>query len=176
MFRFISFVLVTFLLLIPQLSYGAMNQAQLSTLKTEIDADPKVLGYSGEDNQVVADLLNEAGLSNETIDATYGGVTLTPDDILDCYVVSEYSSLNSTQRDRIDYYVDLSAKSCGGLYINKFLPKLRLIITNLFVTPGNVPDTAQALLDLTYRDATRAEALGLPFVTDMDVARARDLP
>jgi hypothetical protein len=45
----------------------ALTDAQIAILHTEITTDPESLGYAGKTDPEVADLLNEVGLSGETI-------------------------------------------------------------------------------------------------------------
>lgn len=119
----------------------------LNVLKTELDTDPELLGYSGMNDETAAIKLNEVGASGEIID----------NDIIESYKIInavtttplEYTALPAADRDLIQLitssqFVDI--KDAG----------IKSAISAMF---GVGTDARTALLELTTRAASRAEVL-----------------
>ena len=132
-------------------------------LKTEIANDPASLGYSGQEDQQVADLLNEIGLSGETIN----------NDILESYQivnavdVDDWTALSDIERERLKFIL------CPG-EVDISNANIKAQIGIMF---GVGTDTRTALLALTIRPASRGEILfgnGIS-VSSLDVHIARRL-
>lgn len=138
----------------------ALTDAQIIELKTEIDNDSKVLGYSGKTDQEVAALMNTVGLSNETIDR---GV-IDAHEIVSACVSTDLNALSDKQQAQLLFVV-----SAGQ--VNTSDAKIRAIFGGLF----NGTQTKTNLLTLATRPASRAEVLFGEEVKYWDVARARAL-
>lgn len=121
--------------------------AFLDDLKTEIQTDPKSLGYSAliNDLQLVADKLNEVGASGETIE------------------VSSISSIEAQKAVEISEFVALSeAAQRGWQIIMNFenIPVGDSFITAQIAAIWGAGTTTRAnLLALKNRSASRAEVL-----------------
>lgn len=141
-----------------------LGKDQLAILKIELDGDPASLGYTTDD-PACADLLNEVGLSNETI----------PNES-----VSVVEIMEAIDPDEL-----------GAIPINEwlfFLKRLRLSGGRIDASDGKkfqeqavkvfpvgAANTRAALLVLKTRSASRAEVLfdaGVS-VGFLDVSRAR---
>lgn len=133
----------------------------INALKTEINSDPESLGYAGETGHKVAELLNEVGLSNETV--LRGAVPV--EEILSNIVYAELNALTTKQLQILALYT-----SNGDLDVDNSL--IQDIFKGLF---GDGTATRANLLTLAQRACSRAEKLGLPIVKYWDVNQARDL-
>lgn len=144
-----------------------LNDSQLAQLRIELDADPKSLGYAGKTNPEVAALLNEIGLSGETIGNTSVPVYRVRDEIL----VNEFAAVSAGKRDLI-----LMILGNGELELDITNSKLVNQFMNTF-TEAIAPNTRAALMSLATRDCSRAESLfgANVVVTMFDVAEARQL-
>ena len=132
-----------------------------AALKTELDSDPKNLGYSGKTDQEAADLLNTLGLSNET---TVRESVNTSDIIAALYSdKDEFMSL-----PQIDL-VRLNLLSPVG---NIDPVTIQDVLKEIF-TMADYPNIRAALIALATRDASRAEKLFSQSVSLKDVHLAR---
>lgn len=149
----------------------ALNDEQLAVLKTELETDPKSLGYSQPPNindPADAALLNEAGLSNETIGNT-NVPCLTVRDQVD---EDEFAAIPAGKRDLILMILgdgQVSLDITNALLVGQFMGAF---------TQAVAPTTRQRLIDLATRPCSRAEALfekANIHVTHLDCAHARQL-
>ena len=137
----------------------------LQELRDEMDNDPKALGYSGQTNFQIANLLNAIGLSSETVD-----VAVVSSAALQAEVVgSEYLTLNVGQRDL------WAALLMGTDSVAVRDPEIRgqvLLVWDAGTT------TRANLAALQTRSASRAEALwgDGTFITTTMVDEALLLP
>ena len=123
----------------------------LQTLKTEIQTDPKGLGYSGLAGPAdIAAKLNEHGASGETIEPTF----IDTIDAAAAVDVTEYAALSL---DRRQLWSDILTAGQDRGFPAKH-SGIRSLIGDLF-TAGNSPITRAALLALQVRSASRAEIL-----------------
>lgn len=129
----------------------------LIALKNEITTDPLALGYVGKNDEEVADLLNKTQrpVDRETLD---GGLLVAS------IVRSEYAALSATDKD----YVRLVALASS-------IPLTATIKTELGQVFPAGSQTRANLVALLKRTGSRAEELGLGFVTPSHVADARRL-
>lgn len=131
----------------------------LQVLRTEIDTDPKSLGYEGKTSQEITDLLNTVGLSAETVDAG----------VIDAYEVvnalegTDVAALTTLQLQRLSLVVSAGLVDISAAKIQSFL-------AGLF---GAGTDTRTNLIALGQKSASRAEVLGLPIVKKEFVERAQ---
>lgn len=131
----------------------------INALKTEIDTDPKSLGYAGKTDKEIADLMNEIGLSNEEI--LRGAVPA--EEMLSAMVYDDLILLTDIQLQIIAIYT-----ANGELDIAN--PNIQRIFKQIFPQGKASRDN---LLALAYRVASRAEALFNQSVNLMDVHIAR---
>jgi hypothetical protein len=120
-------------------------------IRTEIDNDPKALGYAAlraQSNgpEALAAKLNQAGASSETLFRSY--VPLA--DVLACVVASEYSSLSTANKTLWQDLVVRSAQLKSGD------ANMRATIAGIFAA-GTTSRTN--LVNVASRAASRAEAL-----------------
>ena len=135
----------------------AINYTQLAT---EINTDPKALGYAGKSDYDISVLLNTRGLSSETIFQTY-----TPsEDLVAGIVLSEYTALQANNRQFVDMVFGRPRVQTGSA-------NLRTQIAAIFAAGT----TSRAnLVAASQRSASRGEVLfgeGTN-VSDLDVAKA----
>lgn len=128
-------------------------------LKAEIDNDPKGLGYTGKTDQEVADLLNEIGLSNETVDR---GV-IDAHEVVSACEFSELDILTDKQQAMLSFIVSAGQVDTSNI-------KIKSIFAGLF---GAGTQTRTNLLALAIRPASRAEVLFGQIVSLIDVHIAR---
>lgn len=76
----------------------AINYAQLAT---EINTDPRTLGYSGKSDYAIAAILNTVGASSETITKAYTETS----EIVAGIVRSEYDALAAAAKTFLDVIV-----------------------------------------------------------------------
>ena len=133
----------------------------INVLKTEIDTDPKALGYAGKTDQGVADLLNEIGLSEEQI--LRGAVPA--DEMLSAMVYDDLIHVDLTDRQ-----LQIIAIYTANGELDIANPNVQRIFKQIFPQGKASRDN---LLALVYRDASRAEALFGQNVSKMDVHKAR---
>jgi hypothetical protein len=140
----------------------------IAALRTEIDTDPKALGYATlklqtNGPEAVAAKLNEVGASAETLFKSY----VPLEDMLAEIVFSEYSGWSAAQKTNIDQFL-------RGLRIRTGSANMRTTLGALIPTGAS----RTAMVALASRSATRAEILfgeGVR-VTDQQVAEALALP
>jgi hypothetical protein len=133
-------------------------------LKTEIQTDPKSLGYApfmtaGSDWQI-ANLLNTQGASNEKVNQR----ALAPGDVFGAIVPSEWAVVSADNKLLIQIAFSLNAIDLNNANIRA-----------LFSQAFGVGSTTRAnIVALVQRSASRAEALfGVgTFITPDDVAKA----
>ena len=148
----------------------ALSQAELAILKTEMDTDPKSLGYAGANDEAVAALINEVGLSvpPETLPNTSVSVI----DVLDAVDGTEVDdvSVNGMQ-----FFLLRMQIAGGNVDISAGSPIIGQV-ANIF-TVALAPNSRTALNALTTREASRAEILFDSGVTVsyMDVGYARQV-
>lgn len=136
----------------------------IQALRTEIDTDPKALGYAtlkAQSNgpEAVAAKLNELGASAETLFKQYVQI----EDFLAEVVLTEFTALSTAGKTAVDQFF-------RGTRIKTGSANMRTTLGALFPTGA----TRTALLALAQRSASRAEALwgeGVR-VTDQHVAEA----
>ena len=121
----------------------------IAALKTEIDTDPKGLGYAtlrtqSNGPEAVATRLNEAGASAETLFKSY----VSLEDMLAEIVFSEYSGWSAAQKTNIDQFIRGTRIKTGSANMRTTLGAL---------IPAGASRTA--LVALAQRPASRAEAL-----------------
>ena len=144
-----------------------MAAPTLQQIRTEIDTDPKTLGYAtlwAQTNgpEAVAAKMNEAGASAETIFKGY----VQTEEILAEIVLADYNALTAAQKTTLDQFLRGSRVKTGS-------SNMRATIAALF--PAGA--TRTALIALASRSASRAEVLwgeGVR-VSDTDVANAMAL-
>lgn len=144
-----------------------MAQPTLTQIRTEIDTDPKTLGYSTlwaqtNGSEAVAARMNEAGASAETLFKSY----VPMEDVLAEIVLAEYNALSAAQKTTADQFL-------RGTRIKTSSANMRATVGALF--PAGT--TRTALIALASRAASRAEALwgeGIR-VSDTEVANAMAL-
>jgi len=140
----------------------------IPALRTEIDTDPKALGYAtlrtqSNGPEAVAARMNEAGASAETLFKTY----VPLEDMLAEIVFSEYSGWSAAQKTNIDQFLRGTRIKTGSANMRTTLGAL---------IPAGASRTA--LVALASRSATRAEILfgeGVT-VTDQQAAEAMTAP
>jgi len=115
----------------------------INVLKTEINTDPKNLGYAGKTDQEIADLMNEIGLSQEQI--LRGAVPA--EEMLSAMVYDDLILLTDVQLQIIAIYT-----ANGDLDIAN--PNIQRIFKQIFPQGKASRDS---LLALVYRSASRAE-------------------
>lgn len=147
---------------------AALNPTQLQTLRTELDTDPQTLGYAGKTNYQIALLLNEVGLSGETIDREF----VMASELQGAVVGSEAILLLSPQRDLWAAFMSIAIAD-GTIPLDN--NNLRGQVLEVW---GAGTTTRSNLAALQTRSASRAEVLfgdGV-VVTDNDVEEAFLLP
>jgi hypothetical protein len=122
-----------------------MNESDYPALKTEIETDPKTLGYAGKTSQEVADLLNEVGLSDETISRGL----LPTSEIMECFVAGEMGAITSSEFSMLQLVCNREQLDMGNANIQG-------IFTSIF---AGGTDTRNNLIAKATMDASRAEAL-----------------
>lgn len=127
----------------------------LTALKSEITTDPLARGYSGLTDEQIASSLNAP---NRTADRD----TLTGGMVMASIVRSEFAALAANDKQ----YIQLLA-SCGELPITAQLK------TEFGAVFGAGTTTRANLVALLKRAGSRAEELGLGYVTPSDVANAK---
>jgi hypothetical protein len=140
----------------------------LQQIKTEIDTDPKTLGYAAlwaQSNgaEAVALKMNEAGASVETLFKGYVPV----EDMLAEIVFSEYTAWTAAQKTNIDQFL-------RGTRIKTGSANMRTTLAALIP----VGASRTAMIAFASRPCSRAEALWgeAVSVTPTQVADAKALP
>lgn len=128
-------------------------------LKAEIDTDPKNLGYSGKNNEEIVLLLNNIGLSDETVAR---GV-ISAHEIVSACDFNELRLLSDKEQAQLLFIV-----SAGQ--VNTSDTNIKTIFAGLF---SNGTTTRMNLLALADRAVSRAEALGFNIIEIWDVERAK---
>lgn len=142
----------------------ALNKAQLAILKTELDGNPEGLGYTSDDPDC-ADLLNEVGLSNETIPNESVSVV----EIMEAIDPDELGSIPINEWLFFLERLRLSGGRIDAADGKKFQEQAAKVF------PAGAANTRAALQALKIRSASRAEVLfgaGVS-VGFLDVSRAR---
>lgn len=139
---------------------GLTNE-QLVTLKTELETDPKALGYAGKTDQEIADLLNTVGLSSETVNR---GV-IDSHEVVSACVNNDYKNLTADQKTHLTFIT-----SAGQ--VNASDSKIKTVFQDMF---GPTTETRDNLLALSTRPASRAEVLFNSNVSLVEVHKARRL-
>jgi hypothetical protein len=121
----------------------------LTALRTEIDTDPKALGFAALRTQTnapeaLAARLNEPGASAETLFKSY----VLLEDALAEIVLSEFNALTAAQKTALDQFF-------RGVSLKTGSANMRTTLGALF--PAGA--TRTALIALASRAASRAEAL-----------------
>lgn len=135
-------------------------------LKTEIDTDPKGMGYSGKTDQWCTDKLNELGASGETIIRD----SVSTADIITAIYSDKDEFMSLTQID----LMRINLLSPIGDSVN---PADIQGVTKEIFTAQSHPTIRAALIALGTRSASRAEKLfgDGTIIYYWDVARARAL-
>jgi len=133
-----------------------------TALATEINTDPKSLGYAGKSDYEISVIMNTAGASAETLFRSYTPV----EDIIAGIVRSEYDALATAGKTYLNEVVLKASRVKTGD------ATLRSQIAQLF---GAGTATRTNLTNIASRAASRAEILfgEDTAITDADVARAR---
>lgn len=121
-----------------------LTSAQLTALATELNTDPKALGYAGKTNIQDAALLNTVGASGETINPG----TLPTWQVTAAIVGSEWTALTQANKDLLAFYLNQGT-------VDTTSANVRTAIGGLFSAGA----TKTALLALVNRPATRGEIL-----------------
>lgn len=138
-----------------------MDYEDYVILKAEIDTDPKELGYADKTDQEVANLLNEIGLSGDTVLKS----SVSPEEMLFALDYDDLAGLLVAQLQILTLYTNN-----GDLDINNAL------IQKTFKALFGAETTSRAnLLALAQQSASRAQVLCGKNVKYWDVARARGL-
>lgn len=121
-----------------------------AALRTEIDTDPKTLGFAGLRTQsnapeALAARLNELGASGETLFRSY----LPMEDALAAIVAAEFTTLTAAQKTACDQFL-------RGNRIRTGDANMRSTLGGLF---GVGTTSRTNLLALAQRPCSRAEAL-----------------
>jgi len=146
-----------------------------SALKTELQTDPKSLGYAPYlatgNNNALANLLNEvhdssSGTGDPEYEVTVNGVSVR--DAMKKIVPSEYAALTEAKRDGWRDILVL-AQIEGGLIPNTDTD-IRSFIQDIWATTTTLANFAE----LETRDGSRAEALfgADTVIDDDDIVRA----
>ncbi len=141
----------------------ALKYEQQLALRVELETDPKTLGYSGKDTNECAALLNQVGLSGETLP----NISVAVSDVLLAIDPDEVSSVHIVKFQLFGMLmsgsVDLSENS-----------DLEISVKKIFTGCAN---TLSALDSLRAVSVSRAEKLfgkGIT-ITHTDVGRARQV-
>jgi hypothetical protein len=118
-------------------------------IRTEIDADPKALGYATlkvqtNGPEAVAARMNEVGASAETLFRSY----VPMEDFLAEIVASEFTALSAAAKTGVDQFF-------RGTRIKTGSANMRATLSGLFPSGA----TRTALIALASRPCSRAEAL-----------------
>ena len=127
----------------------------LAILKAEITNDPVAIGYAGKNDQEICDLLNAKTRSIHV-------ALLTPTEILNAIVYSEWTAKNATQQQVIWNLLGMGAINPWGIEAS--------IFTTVF---GAGSATITALAALRIKAISRAEELGLETVYSGHLIDAR---
>lgn len=121
-----------------------LTAAQLTVLATELNTDPKALGFAGKNNAQCAAILNTAGASSETINPG----TLPTWQVTAAIVGTEWTALSQANKDLLAFYLNQGT-------IDTTSANVRTAIGGMF----NAGATKTALTNLVNRPATRGEIL-----------------
>lgn len=127
----------------------------LAILKTEITTDPLTRGYSGMSDEQIAASLNTPNRQADQ-DSLTGGMVMAS------IVRSEYANLTANDKQYVQLLI-----SCGTMPITA---QLKTEFGAVFAAGTG---TRANLLALLKRTGSRAEELGIGFVTPSDVANAK---
>lgn len=124
----------------------ALTPAQRTALATEINTDPKSLGYSpgSKTNAQIAAIINTVGASAETVNPG----TVPTWQVTAAIVSSEWTALTQANKDLLAFYLNQGT-------IDSTSSNVRTAIGGIF----GVGATRTALLALVNRSATRGEVL-----------------
>lgn len=139
-----------------------LTPAQLTALASEINVDPKAVGYAGKTNVQRAALLNQAGLVGSDPKINAGVVPVQK--LLNSVVGSELEALSSTTKQTLAIYFSGGSLDTGNANV-------RAGLAGIF---GAGTTTRANLVAAVDRQATRAETLfGVGIVLDQrDVSLA----
>jgi len=143
----------------------ALTTAQRTALATEINTDPKALGYSPgtKTNAQITTIINTAGASSETIDS---GV-VQGHQIVGAIVQADYALLSAAQVSQLTIWL-------SPPFVDTSSANVRAVFAALF---GAGTQTRTNLQALTQRAASRAEILfgrgTVVLVEDVSAALAR---
>jgi hypothetical protein len=137
-----------------------LSSAQLQVLKTEIDNDPKSLGYSGQNPTWKANKINEVGASGETVNRTDIGTN----EILEALVWLEVNGMSTKEIQILNLFT-------FGDIVSVSSPNIQDIFKGLFPVATR-PLTRANLIALATRSASRAEVLGLPVIYSYHIEQA----
>lgn len=130
-------------------------------LKTELDTDPKSLGYAGKTDPPVADLMNTIGASGEKVNRGF----IDGQELMSVVIISEYAALSDVRRTGWSAIIQAGT---GLVDVNN--PGT---IAQVEVIWGAGTITRGRLIALRQRDASRAEMLFGQNVSHLDVGKAR---
>jgi hypothetical protein len=141
-----------------------LTPTDYQTLKTEINTDPKALGYAGKSDYDVSVLMNTPGASAETIFKSYTPI----EDVVACLVRAEYDALAAAGKTYLNEVV------LKGTKVKTGDATLRAQLAALF---GAGTTTRTNLTNIASRQAARSEILfgENANINDGDVAIARNL-
>lgn len=133
----------------------------IAALRTELQTDPQALGYAPHvasgNHTALRKLINEPGLSGETITVT----SLSVEAIKDAIVYSEMLALNAQQRDTLIFLLQGSQLNLSN--------NVKQAFADLFGAGTTSRSNLQAL---ATRPASRAEALFDQSVSLADIGAA----
>lgn len=132
------------------------------TLKTEINTDPKTLGYAGKSDYEISVLMNTPGASSESLFRSYTPV----EDLVACIVRSEYDALVAAGKTYLDMVFSGTKVKTGDATLRSQMGQLFGVGT---ASRANLTAAAS-------RAASRAEILfgENANINDADVAVARN--
>lgn len=143
-----------------------LTAAQLTALTTEINTDPKALGYAGKTVAQRVTLINTVGGSNEKI----GAGVVQGYQVMDQVVQSEFIGLTVANQNLFNCYVSSGQIDASNATVQANFLAMFPVAT--------APTTRANLIALVNRSASRAEVLfGAGTVVQVwEMARATGVP
>jgi hypothetical protein len=124
-----------------------LTPAQLTTLATEINTDPKALGYAGKNNIQCAAILNTVGASAQNV----GAGVVQAWQLMELVVQSEFIALTTANQNLFNCYVSSGAIDASNATVQaNFLA---------IFTVAASPTTRANMVAFVNRSATRGEIL-----------------
>jgi hypothetical protein len=142
-----------------------MTDAELQTIKTELDTDPLTLGYSGMDDATAAAKLREVPASSET-GRQRNRAEVQSYEVFEATLKSEWEALGATDKSLYDTMLSMGLINVEG-------SNTRTTFLALF---GAGTTTRANLSALQKEPVARFVVLGTSPPATADVASARALP